>query len=323
MIHVNNPEIPHRYSEVVVGSLTGAGFEPRILNIPSGEASKTLETVRMLYDELLTLRLDRTSTVLALGGGVVGDVAGFAAATFMRGIALVQAPTTLLAMVDSSVGGKVGVDHPRGKNLIGAFKEPAAVLADPDVLKTLPEEEFRSGLAEVVKHALLASPALFEHLERRGPEELDWILGQAIRVKVQVVQEDPYEQDRRALLNLGHTFAHALEAASGFSLRHGEAVAMGLVAAAEVSARMGLCEPSLPARLAALLERLGLPISYPPGDPEQVLSAMRVDKKARAGRLRFILLKGVGQALVCDQVPEQLLRQEVARLCQPNSRMQR
>lgn len=321
VVIVTNPEIPHKYSEMIVTSLAERGFQPRVLHIPGGEVAKTLDTVRTLYDEMLAAGLDRTSTVLALGGGVVGDVAGFAAATFMRGIALIQVPTTVLGMVDSSVGGKVGVDLPQGKNLIGAFKEPVAVLADPDVLTTLPEEEFRSGLAEVVKHALLASPVLFEHLERRGIEDMDWILSQAIQVKIEVVEEDPYEQGRRVILNLGHTFAHALEAVSNFSLRHGEAVAVGLLAAARVSARMGLCDSSLPGRIVALLTKLRLPTGYPHSEPEEVLAAMSVDKKAKAGRLRFVLLREVGQAVISDQVPEEILREEVARLCQskPNS----
>ena len=204
-------------------------------------------------------KLDRRSPVIALGGGVVGDVAGFAAATYLRGVPFVQIPTSLLAMVDASVGGKTGVDLPQGKNLVGAFKQPALVLIDPAVLSTLPPAEFRSGLAEVVKHGIIGAPELFEALEGKNeaiPPALAELIADAVRVKVAVVEEDPFESGRRAVLNLGHTFGHAIEIVSGYRTRHGEGVAIGLAAATRLAARRGLCDPALVRRVEGLLERL-------------------------------------------------------------------
>ncbi len=241
---ITNPRVGSLHVARVVESLRAAGFEPRVIEIPDGEKYKTLETVRAIYDQLIDARLDRRSIIFALGGGVVGDIAGFAAATFLRGVPFVQLPTTLLAMVDASIGGKVAVDHPRGKNLIGAFKQPHAIIADTDTLVTLPDAELRAGMAEVVKHAVIGDAGLFEVLEI-GDWRLessnwrlvigDWI-ARAIRVKVDIVARDPFEQGERAKLNLGHTFGHALEKLSNYELRHGDAVAIGLVCAARLAA---------------------------------------------------------------------------------------
>ena len=227
--------------------------------VPEGEEHKTLATVAALYPQFLAGGLDRKSPVISLGGGVVGDMAGFAAASYLRGVPFVQIPTSLLAMVDASVGGKTGVDLPQGKNLVGAFKQPELVIIDTAVLQTLPAAEFKSGLAEVVKHGILGDPDLFEELETHGPTSMMHLVADAVRVKVEVVEEDPFEQGRRATLNLGHTFGHALELVSEFSLRHGEGVALGLIAAANMAAELGRCDPELAVRIRDVIERLGLP----------------------------------------------------------------
>lgn len=294
------------------GRVVDADF---VITVPAGEQHKTLATVQTIYGDLLAAGLDRKGTIVALGGGVVGDMAGFAAATYMRGIAFVQCPTSLLAMVDASVGGKTGVDLPQGKNLVGAFTQPTAVLADMTTLKTLPPAEFAAGMAEVVKHGLIANPDLLKRLETgdwRLPADdqslvsnLQSLLVDAIQVKRDVVQEDPFEQGRRATLNLGHTFGHAIEQVSGYAIRHGEGVAMGLVAAANLSARLEYCDPELQPRIEAVLARLHLPTRIPAGLPHEALfRAMGSDKKKAAGQLRFVLLRDVGDVFVTGDVPE-------------------
>ncbi len=209
-----------------------------------------------MYDDLVAAGIDRSGIVVALGGGVVGDMAGFAAATYLRGIRFVQIPTTLLAMVDSSIGGKTGVDLPQGKNLVGAFKQPELVVVDPDVLSTLPSAEFRNGLGEVVKHGIISDPVLFAQLQADGPESLESMLARALRVKIGVVERDPFEQGERAHLNLGHTFAHAFEQVSRYAIPHGQAVSVGLMASAHLSVISGHCQPDLPARIEDVLDRL-------------------------------------------------------------------
>ncbi|MFQ5614277.1 MAG: 3-dehydroquinate synthase [Anaerolineae bacterium] len=300
---VTNPTIGQHYARPLLDSLRAAGFQPTRCDIPDGEAHKTLETVAGLYDRFVAAGLDRRSPVIALGGGVVGDVAGFAAASFLRGLPFVQIPTTLLAMVDSSVGGKVGVDLPQGKNLVGAFKQPELVIIDPAVLKTLPAVEFRAGLAEVIKHAIIASPELFEALGS-GNFALPWMIHEAVQVKVVIVEEDPFEQGRRAVLNLGHTFAHAFEQLSAYRLRHGEAVAMGLVCAAHLAADLGHCSPQFVEAVTGLLEHVELPVSPPPYPPAEVWAAMRTDKKRRGKTVRFVLPRGIGDVAVFNDVPQ-------------------
>ncbi len=284
-----------------------------LVTIPAGEQHKTLATVQTIYDQLLAAGIDRQATVVALGGGVVGDVAGFVAATYLRGVDFVQCPTSLLAMVDASVGGKTGVDLPQGKNLVGAFKQPSAVLADITTLHTLPPEEFAAGMAEVVKHGLISNPELFRRVEsgewrltNQSPiTNLQSLVATAIEVKWGVVQEDPFEQGRRAMLNLGHTFGHAVEQVSGYWVRHGEGVAMGLVAAANLSARLGFCDPALQNRIEAVLQAQGLPSRIPAEfEPTAVYQAMFTDKKKAAGKLRFVLLRDVGNVFVTGDVAE-------------------
>ena len=279
-----------------------------VVTIPAGEQHKTLETVRSIYDQLLSAGLDRKGTIIALGGGVVGDISGFIAATYMRGIPFVQCPTTILSMVDASVGGKTGVDLPQGKNLVGAFKQPLAVIADIDTLKTLPAAELSAGMAEAIKHGLIADPVLFEqlktiHISQMSNEERQTLLLTAIKVKRDVVQEDPFEQGRRALLNLGHTFGHAIEQVSGYQVAHGEGVAMGLVAAANLSAKLGYCSPSLQYEIELVLAQHQLPTRIPAHlPPSDLYLAMGSDKKKDAGRLRFVLLRGVGDVFVTADV---------------------
>ena len=311
---VTNPTVGDLYASTVVKSLRKAGFEPVICQAPDGEAYKTLDTVRSLYDQFIAGGLDRYGAVLALGGGVIGDMAGFAAATYMRGVPLVQLPTTLLAMVDASVGGKVAVDHPRGKNLIGAFKQPELVVIDPLALATLDEAEMRSGWAEVIKAGVIGSPSLFEQLEERGDTPSLPTIAEAIRVKVAIVEEDPYERGRRAVLNLGHTFGHALELLSGFTLRHGEAVSIGMAAATRTAVALGLCDEMVEERLATLLRRFGLPTRYEGYGPKEVWKAMATDKKRRGKKLRFVLPRAIGQVVVTDEAPKAVVIEVLEKL---------
>ncbi len=249
--------------------------------------------------------------MISLGGGVTGDIAGFAAATFMRGVPFVQVPTTLLSMVDASVGGKVGVDLPQGKNLAGAFKQPALVVIDPGVLATLPTEEVRSGMSETIKHGIIGAPDLFAELEtpRSGSQFPISVfqLERALEVKIQVVESDPFEEGRRAVLNLGHTVGHALERLSDFSLRHGEAVAIGMVAAARISAELGRAEPSLPGQIESALAAWDLPVRCPPHKAGEICEAMAHDKKRRGRALRWVLPNAVGHVEITDDVPRQVV----------------
>ncbi len=297
---ITNETLAPLYGEALCDALPDA----HLIVMPDGEQYKNLNTVANLYQGLVRARLDRKSTVIGLGGGVVGDTAGFAAATYMRGVRLVQIPTSLLAMVDSSVGGKVGVDLPEGKNLVGAFKQPELVLIDPNVLYTLPPREWRCGLGEVIKHGLLADPQLLEMISPSQSTSPDTgqLVRRAVQVKVDLVQQDPYEENVRAYLNLGHTFAHAIEQVTHYQRPHGEAVATGLVAAAWLSARLGLCDTDLIGLVEAKVASVGLPIRLNGLKPEQLWAAMATDKKWQAGNARFVLLKDVGQPTIIEAV---------------------
>jgi shikimate kinase/3-dehydroquinate synthase len=308
---VSNPVVAPLYGMQVEAALRSAGLQPFACSVPDGERHKTLDTVASLYDQFLAAGLDRSGTVLALGGGVTGDVAGFAAATFMRGIRFIQVPTTLLAMVDASVGGKTGVDLPQGKNLVGAFKQPALVVVDPAVLATLPVEEIRSGLAEVIKHGVIGDPDLFAELETGACQSPIPVPGsqiaRALRVKIAVVEEDPFEQGRRAVLNLGHTVGHALEKLSGFALRHGEAVGIGIVAAARIAAELDRADSSLADRIEAVLSAWGLPVRCPPFDADAIWKAMAHDKKMRGRSLRWVLPRAIGEVEIAGDVPQKVV----------------
>lgn len=286
------------------------------VTLPDGESHKTLNTVSRVLDVLVANRFSRDCTVVALGGGVVGDMAGFAAATYQRGVAFVQAPTTLLAQVDSSVGGKTGVNHPGGKNLIGAFHQPSAVVADTDTLKTLPPRELRAGLAEVIKYGLISDEALFGWLEQNiekllahDTAALTHIIRRSCEIKAEIVARDEREQGDRALLNLGHTFGHALESATGYTKwLHGEAVGAGLLMAATMSAEAGLMPPANVERLRKLLKRTGLPTEERTLQPATVLEHMRIDKKVKSGRIRLVLLRAIGTSFVTADYPDAALQ---------------
>jgi 3-dehydroquinate synthase len=304
------------HARVVVGALREAGFAPTVVDIPEGEAAKALDRAAALWEAFLGAGLDRGSAVVAVGGGVVGDLAGFAAATYMRGIPVVQVPTTLLAQVDASVGGKVAINHPRAKNLIGAFHQPRLVIVDPRALATLPEREYRSGLAEVVKTGAALNAELFATLEaevpavrRRDPELLERVVAICCAEKATIVEQDEREESGlRMVLNYGHTVGHALEALGGYQTwRHGEAVAVGMAVAARLAHRLGLVERHTADRQIALLEALELPTSFAAPAPRAVWDALARDKKAREGRVPFVLLKALGRAEVCFDV-----RSEVA-----------
>lgn len=296
---VSDDTVASLFGSQVLDSLGSAGFSARLVSIPPGEASKNLETACQLWNAFIEMGLERGSTVLALGGGVVGDLAGFAASVFMRGVPWAAIPTTLLSMVDASLGGKTAIDLPEGKNLIGAFYPASLVLADPLVLEHLPETEVKSGLAEVLKAGIIGDPGLFR-LCASGFETLrqNWqeVLRRAMAVKIEVIQEDPYERGRRAALNLGHTIGHALETASGYQLRHGEAVGIGLVLEARLAEGMGLAEAGLADEIAQALMGIGLLVCPPAGlGWSEVLEAMEKDKKRSQGKVRFSLPLEIGK----------------------------
>jgi 3-dehydroquinate synthase len=310
----------------LVAVFEAAGLRVAPVVVPAGEGSKSLATLGRVLDELLEARVERDDLIVALGGGVVGDLAGFAAAVLRRGVGFVQVPTSLLAQVDSSVGGKTGINARAGKNLIGAFHQPRLVLADVAALDTLPPRELRAGYAEVAKYGLLGDAAFFAWLEANGPgliagerEARAEAVRRSVAGKAGVVARDEREAGERALLNLGHTFGHALEAATGYSdrLLHGEGVALGMVLAFETSARMGLCDPGVPARVAAHLDAVGLPtrLSRVPGslpDAEALIALMAQDKKVKAGRPVLILARGVGEAFVCREPDMEAVRAVLA-----------
>ncbi|HNP86651.1 MAG TPA: 3-dehydroquinate synthase [Kouleothrix sp.] len=308
---------PH-YGPQIEGNLRDQGYTVSSHVVPSGEASKELATVAGCYDWMIAGNVERRDAVLALGGGVVGDLAGFVAATVLRGIAFVQLPTTLLAMVDSALGGKTGVNHPLGKNLIGAFHQPRLVLSDTDTLATLAPRELRAGWAEVIKHGVIRDAGLFALLERYAAEQsvldataavLPALIRRAARVKVDVVNADERETGERMLLNYGHTLGHAVEAAGGYgALLHGEAVAIGMDLAGQIAARLGMWAEADVLRQRQLLHAYGLPTALPEQmDPEDLLERTLRDKKVRAGRVRWILPTAIGHALVRDDVPEALV----------------
>lgn len=307
------------HAAAAMDSLRQAGFDPVLWSFPAGEASKNLRTVARGYEQMAAHRLERRSFVVALGGGVVGDLAGFIAATYLRGIAFVQVPTSLLAQVDSSVGGKVGVNLPAGKNLVGAFHQPRLVLCDLDTLDTLPERELRAGLAEVIKYGVIRDAALFRRLERelekllrREAGPMASVVARCCRIKAEVVGEDETESGLRAILNFGHTIGHALEKISGYGrYLHGEAIAVGQVAAARMSARLlGLPERDV-ARIRALLERAGLPVAVrlSPARWEKLFAAMQLDKKVTGGEVKFVLAEAIGRVRFGVRVPPEVIRE--------------
>jgi len=312
---VTNSTIASIYLEPALAALTGAGFDPAVIQIPDGEEHKNLAWLAFVYDRLIDAGVDRGGAVIALGGGVVGDLTGFAAATYLRGVACVQVPTTLLAQIDASIGGKTGINHAAGKNLLGAFKQPRFVLADVDCLKTLPRREYVAGLAEVIKTGAILDTELFELLEaelpallRQDPDLMVRVVRRCCQLKAVVVAEDETEGGYRAILNFGHTVGHAIESLTDYTTYlHGEAVAIGMVAAVRLSHHLGRCDETTVRRLTHLLERCGLPTEMPADlDRDAIALAMRTDKKAQSGTIKFVCLEGIGttrfERLTCEQI---------------------
>jgi 3-dehydroquinate synthase len=303
---VTNTTVAPLYAETVQAALAAHFAQVHVLALPDGEAHKGWEALNQIFDLLLGKACDRRTVLVALGGGVVGDMTGFAAACYMRGVSFVQVPTTLLAQVDSSVGGKTAINHPLGKNMIGAFYQPVRVVCDLDTLQSLPARELSAGLAEVIKYGPIADMAFLDWIEThldallaRDPAALAWAVQRSCQIKAEVVGQDEREGGLRAILNFGHTFGHAIEAGLGFGeWLHGEAVGCGMVMAAHLSQRLGLVDVAFVQRLTQVIERAGLPIVGPALGVETYLHHMRVDKKAQAGDIRFVLIDGPGRAVV-------------------------
>jgi shikimate kinase/3-dehydroquinate synthase len=320
---LTHPRLDVRYGRPLADALRAAGRDVVTVTVPPSESSKSLRAAARVYDALVDAQLDRGSALLALGGGVAGDLGGFVAATFLRGIRWAALPTTLLAQVDASIGGKTAVDHPRGKNLIGAVHQPALVVADIDTLASLPRRQLRSGMAEVIKTGVIGVPDLFEFLEAnlravlaRRPAALVHTIERCAAYKARIVAADERESGERIVLNYGHTIGHGIEAAAGYrGLTHGEAIAVGMTLEARLAVRLGVCDEGLPARQTALLEAAGLPVrlgglgAAKPAGAAAILAAMTHDKKARAGRLRFVLPASIGRTVVRDDVPPALLEE--------------
>ena len=312
VVIITHPSINSAYGEEVIANCLDQGWTTDIIEVPEGEVSKSLGQVEKLYDRLLELNCDRKSVLIALGGGVIGDLVGFVAATYQRGITFIQVPTTLLSQVDSSVGGKTGVNHPKGKNMIGAFYQPRLVVTDLQTLKTLPIKEYRAGLAEIVKYGVISDASFFEFLEKNYKDILNlnhdclsYIIENSCAIKAKVVEKDERETHHRMILNFGHTLGHAIESLTGYSrFVHGEAVAIGMVRAAELSHSMGKCSKEVPRRLEALLKNLGLPVEMPELDPTAVIESLYHDKKTMDNKIKFILVKEIGSIEIVEQVPE-------------------
>ncbi|MGB9149051.1 MAG: 3-dehydroquinate synthase [Burkholderiales bacterium] len=313
---VTNPIIGEHYLKQLLTTLQAADAAPIVITLPDGEANKNTETLQLIYTGLLKNHCDRKTTLIALGGGVIGDMCGFAAATYQRGVPFIQIPTTLLAQVDSSVGGKTGINHPMGKNMIGAFYQPELVLTDINTLNTLPDRELSAGLAEVIKYGLLGDEKFFKWLEdniesllTRDAASLSYAIKHSCEMKAKIVADDEREKGQRALLNLGHTFGHAIEAAMGYGVwLHGEAVAAGMALAARLSCAMGLLDKVSVSRIVALLVRARLPVKPPQIEVTEFIEIMKLDKKSFNSNMQFILLKQIGRAYISGEVQIDTLR---------------
>jgi 3-dehydroquinate synthase len=318
IIVVSNPVIFEHYGATVVESLKVAGFQVSTCLLPAGEQYKNFDSLQKIYDAAIDQHLERSSTLLALGGGVIGDMTGFAAASWLRGINFIQVPTSLLAMVDASIGGKTGINHPRGKNLIGAFYQPRLVMIDPEVLQTLPPREFRAGMAEVIKYGIIWDAELLDMLEKA--QQLDSLAGldtqlvseilrRSAQAKVDVVSQDEKEAGLRAILNYGHTIGHAVESLTGYTVvNHGEAVAIGMVAAGKLAVAAQMWSQAETDRQDAVIQKTGLPTQLPAGmEIDQIVAALFLDKKVQAGRVRFVLPTKIGHATVTDTIANTLV----------------
>lgn len=314
---VTNTTVAPLYLDALTSGLKQNGIDILPVILPDGEQYKNWETLNLIFNALLTHRCERKTTLIALGGGVIGDITGFAAATYLRGVPFIQVPTTLLAQVDSSVGGKTGINHPLGKNMVGAFYQPRLVLADTITLNTLPDRELSAGLAEIIKYGLIRDLPFFEWLEQnmhkllaRDPEALAHAIKRSCENKAEVVANDEKEAGQRALLNLGHTFGHAIETGMGYgNWLHGEAVAAGTMLAADLSRRMGLLDDATVARIRRLFVAAKLPDTAPDLGVDAYLATMGIDKKVEAGKIRFVLLKRIGEAFMTGDVPAPLLEE--------------
>ncbi len=319
---VSNAEIFEHYGDRALASLTAAGFDVAQHLIPAGEEHKHLDSIKAIYDSAIAHRLERSSTMVALGGGVVGDMTGFAASSWLRGINFIQVPTTVLAMVDASIGGKTGVNHPGGKNLIGAFYQPKLIFIDPATLKTLAPREFRAGMAEVIKYGIIWSKPLFEALEASPRLDdlshisdalLSQILAESCGAKAEVVSQDEREGGIRAILNYGHTIGHAVENLMQYKgVNHGEAVAIGMVAAGALGVKLGLWDQASQDRQVALIEKTGLPTQLPKTIANQraeIVAALQNDKKVKAGKVRFVLPEAIGKVIITDEVPGETIHE--------------
>jgi 3-dehydroquinate synthase len=323
---ISDTNVSKHYATAACTALGQSGFEPLVVTVPAGETAKSLKTVAACYDALAAQRLERKSFIVALGGGVVGDLAGFVAATYLRGISFVQLPTTLLAQVDSSVGGKVGVNLKAGKNLVGSFYQPRLVLCDLDTLRTLPEREYRSGLAEVIKYGIIYDAALFEKLERslpellaRAPKVLGSVVARCCEIKAEIVGQDETESGMRALLNFGHTIGHGLEAISHYGrFLHGEAISIGQVAAARLSSHLTSLGSSEVRRIASLFQKAGLPtrLKLNHSQRSKLSDAMHLDKKVANGQIKFVLARSIGRAEFGHLVPVVVLDEILGKMGQ-------
>jgi 3-dehydroquinate synthase len=319
---ITDTNVGRRFAKPAFDSLVREGFDPALLVVPAGETAKSLKSVQTCYNQLAAHRIERKSFIVALGGGVVGDLAGFVAATYLRGVPFVQVPTTLLAQVDSSVGGKVGVNLKAGKNLVGAFHQPRLVLCDLDTLKTLPEREFRCGLAEIVKYGIIYDAELFQRIEHHGgqllardPKTLAAVIARCCEIKAEVVGKDETESSLRQILNFGHTIGHAIEAISGYGkYLHGEAIAIGQVLAARLSESLAGLPQRDAVRIGSVFAALGLPNRVRLTEPQKrrLFAAMRLDKKVSNGEIKFVLAKRIGKATWGKHVPDALLRQALS-----------
>jgi len=319
LVIITNPTLKKRYGDGLKQTLDRDGFRVITLLVPEGEEQKSLETAGRLYHELTDCHAERTTPILALGGGVIGDLAGFVAASYMRGVPLIQMPTTLLAQVDSSIGGKVAVDHGQLKNKIGAFYQPRLVIADINTLKTLPAAEIANGLAEVIKSAAIRNKKFFAFLEAnidrinaRDNEALEEVVFQAAKIKAEVVAKDERDFGLRSILNYGHTIGHAIETVSDFKVEHGGAVALGMLAAARISNKLGTMDKEAATRLKNLIQKAGLPTKMPKLDKKKLIEAMQHDKKVRQDKIRFVLLREIGDAFITDEVSPSLIAEVLA-----------
>jgi 3-dehydroquinate synthase len=319
---VTDSNVNPLYGEMVTAKLAEEGLPVHVIEIPAGEASKSMETVLAVAGKLLELKAGRKSRLFALGGGVVGDLTGFVASIYMRSVPYVQIATSLVAQVDSSVGGKTAVDLDQGKNLLGTFYQPEAVFIDPSFLKTLSDRDIKNGLAEIIKYAIIRDGEMFHLLEERkdavfghDPLFMEKLVFRSCRIKARIVEKDEKEGGLRRILNLGHTLGHALEAASDYSISHGEAVAMGTVAASKISLKLGYLDKGTDQRIAHVLEQYGLPVRIPAGfNPKEIFGFMAIDKKVVGKRIHFVLIEEIGAPFVTDQVPREIVEEVIKEL---------